>query len=101
MLARGALCRPDLGAAVQALYGGEDNTDFGWQAVRHLLIEFLARNQALYDPRYAVNPVKQWLVYLKVYYPQAAALFAQVKRITDPEEMAMALRGEVGFARAA
>ena len=101
MLARGALCRPDLGAAVQALYGGEDNTDFGWQAVRQLLIEFLARNQALYDPRYAVNPVKQWLVYLKVYYPQAAALFAQVKRITDPEEMAMALRGEVGFARAA
>jgi hypothetical protein len=55
-----------------------------------LLIEFLARNRALYDPRYAVNPVKQWLVYLKVYYPQAAALFAQVKRITDPEEMAMA-----------
>ena len=101
MLARGALCRPDLGAAVQALYCGEDNTDFGWQEARHLLIAFLERNQARYDPRYAVNPVKQWLVYLKVYYPQAAALFTQVKRITDPDEMATALRGEVGFAKAA
>lgn len=100
MLARGALCRPDLGVAVQALYGG-DNADFGWQEARQLLIELLARNQALYDPRYAVNPVKQWLVYLKVYYPQAAALFAQVKRITDPDEMANALRGEVDFAEAA
>jgi tRNA-dihydrouridine synthase C len=61
----------------------------------------LQRNRELYDARYAVNPVKQWLVYLKVYYPQAAALFSRVKRITTPEEMETALLGELDLARAA
>ena len=91
MLARGALCRPDLGAAVQALYSGSPEPDFGWEDARAMLVDFLETNLRLYDTRYAINPVKQWLVYLKVYYPQAAALFAQVKRITDPDTMADAL----------
>ena len=62
---------------------------------------FLARNRALYDPRYAVNPVKQCLIYLKVYYPQAAALFSEVKRITNPDDMALALQGRSALSRAA
>ena len=60
---------------------------------------FLARNRALYDPRYAVNP-KQWLVYLKVYYPQAAAV-QRGQRITDPDDMALALQARSALARAA
>ena len=74
---------------------------FSWPEAQQLLVTFLARNRALYDPRYAVNPVKQWLVYLKVYYPQAAALFSEVKRITDPDDMALALQGPVSAGRAA
>ena len=93
MLARGALCRPDLGAAVQALYSGLPAPDFGWDDARAMLIDFLESNLRLYDTRYAINPVKQWLVYLQVYYPQAAALFAQIKRTTDPDTMAAALTG--------
>jgi tRNA-dihydrouridine synthase C len=101
MLARGALCRPDLAAAVHAHHTGSDAPAFGWHDTRALLLAFLQRNRELYDARYAVNPVKQWLVYLKVYYPQAAALFSRVKRITTPEEMETALLGEPGLARAA
>ena len=101
MLARGALCRPDLGAATQAFYRNAPSPAFGWEDVQLLLSEFLARNCELYDARYAVNPVKQWLVYLKVYYPQAAALFSRVKRITDPTEMATVLSDTVYLARAA
>ena len=93
MLARGALCRPDLGAATQALYAGSPAPNFGWEQARAMLIDFLETNLRLYDTRYAINPVKQWLVYLKVYYPQAAALFAEVKRIIDPDMMAAALAG--------
>jgi hypothetical protein len=37
--------------------------------------------------------LKQWLVYLQYCYPQAAALFAQVKRIRDPDDMMCALLG--------
>ena len=101
MLARGALCRPDLAAAVHAHHTGKDAPAFGWHETRELLLAFLQRNRELYDARYAVNPVKQWLVYLKVYYPQAAALFSRVKRITTPEEMETALLGELDLARAA
>ena len=63
------------------------------EQVQQLLIYFLEKNCSQYNPRYAVNPVKQWLVYLKVYYPQAGALFADVKRVKDPGEMAAALGG--------
>jgi tRNA-dihydrouridine synthase C len=91
MLARGALCRPDLGAAIHAQQSGVEPEHFAWERVQQLLIYFLEKNRDQYDPRYAVNPVKQWLVYLKVYYPQAGALFAKVKRLTDPDEMARLL----------
>ena len=101
MLARGALCRPDLGAAIVAAHRGEVGPTFSWPEAQQLLVTFLARNRALYDPRYAVNPVKQWLVYLKVYYPQAAALFSEVKRITNPDDMALALQGQSALTRAA
>lgn len=91
MLARGALCRPDLARAIQAISRGERLPEFGWEDVRELLLQFLRHNQTVYDARYAVNPVKQWLVYLKVYYPQAGALFSAVKRLNDPNDMARAL----------
>ena len=101
MLARGALCRPDLGAAIVVTHRGEVGPAFSWPEAQELLVAFLARNRALYDPRYAVNPVKQWLIYLKVYYPQAAALFSEVKRITNPDDMALALQGRSALSRAA
>ena len=91
MLARGALCRPDLAAAIQGHHRGIEPPAFAWQETQELLIQFLERNQQSYDDRYAVNPVKQWLMYLRIYYPQAGALFNEVKRINDPTQMAQAL----------
>ena len=91
MLARGALCRPDLAAAIQGHHRGIEPPAFAWQETQELLIQFLERNQQSYDDRYAVNPVKQWLMYLRIYYPQAGALFNEVKRINDPTHMAQAL----------
>ena len=91
MLARGALCRPDLAAAIQGHHRGIAPPAFAWQQTQELLIQFLERNQQTYDDRYAVNPVKQWLMYLRIYYPQAGALFNEVKRINDPTQMAQAL----------
>jgi tRNA-dihydrouridine synthase C len=92
MLARGALCRPDLGRAIRAAFAGEHCEPLIWTEVLGMLQHFLDANAETYERRYAVNPVKQWLVYLKHHYPQAAALFAVVKRINDPDEMASALR---------
>lgn len=91
MLARGALCRPDLGLATRALLDDRHYESMNWPQVQPLLSVFLNRNAACYDARYAINPLKQWLVYLSYYFPQAAALFAQVKRIKTVDDMNAAL----------
>lgn len=92
MLARGALCRPDLPAAVRASLEQTPHEPLVWAEVQEMLQHFLEANAQAYERRYAVNPVKQWLVYLKHYYPQAAALFAATKRINAPHDMAAALQ---------
>jgi tRNA-dihydrouridine synthase C len=64
-----------------------------WEEITELLVHFFDANGALYERKFAINPVKQWLVYLQYAYPQAAALFAQIKRIRDPDPMRAALIG--------
>lgn len=91
MLARGALCRPDLGRAIAAYCSDTPQMPLEWQDITELLVYFFEANGALYQRKYAINPLKQWLVYLQYCYPQAAALFAQVKRIRDPDDMLGAL----------
>ena len=93
MLARGALCRPDLGRAIKAHTERVPVNPISWPEVAELLIQFFEANGARYDRKYSINPLKQWLVYLQYCYPQAAALFAQVKRIRDPNDMMCALLG--------
>ncbi len=93
MLARGALCRPDLGRAIKEHGKNVSATPMTWPEVTELLIHFFEANGARYQRKYAVNPLKQWLVYLQYCYPQAAALFAQVKRIRDSDDMMCALMG--------
>ena len=87
MLARGALCRPDLARAVRHAWQGLNAPAMTWPEVFPLLQIFLRSNADAYEPRHACNPLKQWLVYLKHYFPQAGALFSSVKRIRDFEEM--------------
>ena len=101
MLARGALCRPNLGVAVKAQFAGKSAPDFAWIDVVPLLRAYLHDNAATYEPKYACNSVKQWLVYLQYYYPQAGALFARVKRLRDFQEMDRALAGAFGTMPAA
>lgn len=93
MLARGAICRPDLARAIDAHCTGQTVEPMSWPEIAELLLYFFEANGALYQRKYAVNPLKQWLVYLQYCYPQAAAMFAQVKRIRDPDDMRVALLG--------
>lgn len=65
-----------------------------WPEIGELLIHFFEANGARYDRKYAINPLKQWLVYLQYCYPQAAALFAQVKRIRDADHMLRAIQAD-------
>lgn len=93
MLGRGVLCRPDLPRLLRAADTDRDQAALHFDEVRALLVRYLDMTLDHYDARYATNPIKQWLGYLRHYYPQAAALFSQVKRIRDAQAMSDALRG--------
>jgi tRNA-dihydrouridine synthase C len=91
MLGRGVLCRPDLHGLLRAEDSGEDRAALDFDAIVDLLLRYLATTLEHYEARYAANPIKQWLGYLRCYYPQAARLFASVKRLGDPQELRTAL----------
>ncbi|MEZ5477488.1 MAG: tRNA-dihydrouridine synthase [Thiolinea sp.] len=88
MLGRGALCRPDLARAIRA--DQEDTTWNGpampWEEAHELLLSFTTRVEAQ-QLKFAGNRIKQWLNYLRRHYPQAEALFQQLKRLKTLEDI--------------
>jgi tRNA-dihydrouridine synthase C len=84
MLGRGVLCRPDLPRLVAAARDGRQLNSLHWPDIPPLLATFFELTAAQYDPAYVGNPIKQWLVYLRSYYPQAALLFEEIKRLREP-----------------
>jgi tRNA-dihydrouridine synthase C len=87
MLGRGVLCRPDLPRLVAAAVRGEPLNSLHWPDITGLLLQFFELNLLHYDASHAGNPLKQWLVYLRSYFPQGALLFEQIKRLRQPEEI--------------
>ncbi|KAA1192457.1 tRNA dihydrouridine(16) synthase DusC [Pseudohalioglobus sediminis] len=95
MLGRGALCRPDLPRLVRASAAGASMPALAWPEVLELLMRYFRLTLMHYDAGYAGNPIKQWLVYLRTYYPQAALLFESIKRLRDADEIGAGLRREM------
>ncbi|GAB3269955.1 tRNA dihydrouridine synthase [Parahaliea aestuarii] len=87
MLGRGALCRPDLPRLLRAADEGRELTPMAWPDICALLLQFFELTLQHYDAHCVGNPLKQWLVYLRSYYPQAALLFEQLKRLREPAEL--------------
>ena len=98
MLGRGALCRPDLPRLVRAALAGESHEPLSWEAVLPLVRGFFELTLANYDHAHAGNPLKQWLVYLRSYYPQASLLFERLKRLRSPADLAECLGTEYPLA---
>ncbi|WP_116364595.1 tRNA dihydrouridine synthase [Parahaliea mediterranea] len=84
MLGRGALCRPDLPRLLRAASEGRDLPAMAWPDICALLLQFFELTLQHYDADCVGNPLKQWLVYLRCYYPQAALLFEDIKRLRTP-----------------
>lgn len=109
MLGRGALCRPDLPrlvrSAPRALVAAASMPQhclapLQWQAIAPLVLTYFDHNLAEYDAQYAGNPIKQWLRYLQRSYPEAAVLFARIKRLRQPADIRAVLLAETGVAQA-
>jgi len=95
MLGRGVLCRPDLPRLIAAARTGQTPIPLGWLDLPPLLLDFFAMTLKDYDAHCAGNPLKQWLVYLRSYFPQAAILFEGIKRLRDPAEIQQRLQQEL------
>ena len=92
MLGRGVLCRPDLPRLVSAMVNGDALEPLYWLDILPLIIYYLELTLANYDACYVGGPIKQWLVYLRSYFPQAGLLFERVKRLRDPTDIDDLLR---------
>lgn len=96
MLGRGALCRPDLPRLVRDTVRGVESSPLSWSEMLPLVLRFYELNMANYDHRHAPNPLKQWLVYLRGYYLEAAPLFEKLKRLRDARAVLEVLRDAAG-----
>ncbi len=83
MLGRGLVSRPDLALQIAASVRGEEATPQSWAEILPLVQRFWLMAQRKLAPRYAPGRLKQWLGMLTRSYPEAAALFAQVRRESD------------------
>ena len=87
MLGRGLVSRPDLARQIQAAGQGNVIEPMSWDELQPLLADFWMQARRKMSPRYAPGRLKQWLAMLTRSYPQAAALFAQLRTENDCERL--------------
>lgn len=83
MLGRGLVARPDLARQIVQASQGLPVQTMGWEALQPLLQDFWQQARRKLAPRYAPGRLKQWLAMLSFSYPQAASLFAELRREDD------------------
>ena len=90
MLGRGALAVPNLAAWIKGL----DNK-LSWPEVLALLLNYSKYEIEGDKGLYYSNRVKQWMVYLKMAYPEATEFFRSIRTIKKTQEMYDAISREL------
>ncbi|TXH06402.1 MAG: tRNA dihydrouridine(16) synthase DusC [Nevskiaceae bacterium] len=83
MLGRGLVARPDLARQIVAAREGRLLLPMTWADLWPLLQDFWCQVRAKLPPAFAPGRLKQWLIWLSRHEPQAAALFARIRREND------------------
>ncbi len=83
MLGRGLVSRPDLARQIAAAKAGQQIAPMSWEEFRPVLLDFWQQARGKIAPRYAPGRLKQWLALLTRNYPEAVALFAELRREND------------------
>lgn len=83
MLGRGLVARPDLARQIAAARMGREIEPMTWVDVLPLVQEFWRQERSKQIPRRAPGRLKQWLYWLARAYPEADALWLQVRRETE------------------
>jgi tRNA-dihydrouridine synthase C len=83
MLGRGLIARPDLALQIAAARDGRAYVPMTWNDLRPRVIDFWQQARRKLQGHYAPGRLKQWLKALSRSYPEAGALFTQVRREMD------------------
>jgi tRNA-dihydrouridine synthase C len=83
MLGRGLISRPDLARQIAAAREQRAIEPMSWTELLPLLRSFWRQSRYKMPPQYAPGRLKQWLALLTRNYPEATALFAQVRGERD------------------
>ncbi|MBU3005538.1 tRNA dihydrouridine(16) synthase DusC [Paraglaciecola arctica] len=82
MLGRGALAMPNLAQVIKNAHGA-----MPWEQVKALLVRYSGYELYGDKGKYYPNRIKQWLGYLSRQYPQAEALFMEIRALKKSEEI--------------
>ncbi|MDU9393670.1 tRNA-dihydrouridine synthase [Pseudomonas sp. zfem002] len=91
MLGRGLVSRPDLARQIAAVRDGVEVVPMDWQALLPLIQDFWRRVRVELTPRSAPGRLKQWVAMLTRTYPEATALFGELRRETDCDRVGLLL----------
>lgn len=91
MLGRGLLACPDLARQIKAAIAGEAYAPLAWHQVCEMLHRYYHATLPQYVEKNCGNRIKQWLMYLRLHYPQATIFFEEIKRKRTPVEIEAAL----------
>ncbi|RYX92728.1 MAG: tRNA dihydrouridine(16) synthase DusC [Comamonadaceae bacterium] len=89
MIGRGAVSDPGLAMAI-ALSGraNASGRNLTWEELQPLIASFWTLIDTHLDVRHRAGRLKQWLNYLRRTYPEAQELYARVRTINEPAELA-------------
>ncbi len=82
MLGRGALAMPNLAQHIK-----QGQAPLPWSEVLRLLMHYSEFEIAGDKGKYYANRVKQWFSYLKLQYPEASEMFAQLRLLTKNKDI--------------
>ena len=87
MLGRGLITRPDLAMMIRCHHDQRPYAPMGWNTLLPLLNDFFQELNQRTPGVKATGRLKQWLVYLRQQYPEAAQLFQSLKRATQADQV--------------
>ena len=90
MIGRGAVADPFLASRLRGEPAG------GWPDLADPLLDFWSGVQAKVEPRHAPGRLKQWLMLLRRTWPEAEALFWQIRPLRHSAEITPVLKAAFG-----
>lgn len=89
MLGRGLVARPDLARQIRAALAGQPGDVLAWPEMVGMLAQFQRSLTGMGAYTYAPGRLKQWLGYLRLGYPEASAMFRELRQQTQIEAIAV------------